>query len=405
MAGRPCLNCNPGNVKCRNSVEAVNKRIDAHNQRTKSRSSSRRMRAFLGMDSLSPLRHIAPQVDHDPPAAAMPGEDPILQLSFSDGEDYTASAQAGDTDAVQNDEISGAVTMTSGDTTTRLLDTERGGVDSVDDATEETEDAVPTAPPLADAQCDIDAAARFGDGVHNGGQHGVAVGDERGGDDGDAIGNGVSQDGGTTEDGIGAPPPDPVAGTAAADNPPPGDAGGVAVPPPATTFGQEEFTPRRWTPAELQQDDPLIQALTPANHKLMEAYGDRIHQNDGTHLDGGIGIGEDRLWQRLHRRIASCNLALYDLPNGRWADRFLSIQTRLWEDAQLRKCNSEKPFIFATCILRKVKNVMRFAEVKPLVWRRMDAWEEGQFVGLVKGVEEEVSLLLNQLGADSTQWC
>ena len=109
-----------------------------------------------------------------------------------------------------------------------------------------------------------------------------------------------SQDGGTTEDWVGAPPPGTGAVTAAAANPLPGHAGGAAVPPPATTIGQEVFTPRRWMATELQQDDLLIQALIPADHKLLEAYVDTIHQNDhGTHLDGGIGIGDDRLWQQL----------------------------------------------------------------------------------------------------------
>ena len=208
MAGRPCLNCDPGNDKCRNSVEAVNERIDAHNRRNQRGSSSRRMRAFLGMESPPPLRHVAPQVDHDPPAAAMPGEDPILQLSFSDGEDNTASAQAGETDADRSDAIAGAAAMTSGGNTSRSLSTERSGVDSVGTAGEENEDAVPTVPPLAGAQCDIDAAASFGDGIHNDGEHGVAEGDERGGDDGDDTGTGGNQDGGVMEVGTGAPPPD-----------------------------------------------------------------------------------------------------------------------------------------------------------------------------------------------------
>jgi hypothetical protein len=132
-------------------VEAVNERIDAHNRRNQHGSSSRQMRAFLGMDSPPPLCHIAPLVDHDPPAAAMSGEDPILQLSFSDGEDNTASAQAGNTNADHNDAIAGAATMTSGETTHSSLDTKRAGVDSVDDAEVETEDAAPTEPLLADA--------------------------------------------------------------------------------------------------------------------------------------------------------------------------------------------------------------------------------------------------------------
>ncbi len=118
-----------------------------------------------------------------------------------------------------------------------------------------------------------------------------------GGDNGEATGNTDSQDDGTTENEVGALPPGMAAATVAAANLLPGHAGGPAVPHPATTSEQEVFTPRRWTAAELQLDDPLIQAFTPADHKLLEVYGDTIHQNDGTHLDGGIGIGDNRLWQ------------------------------------------------------------------------------------------------------------
>ena len=116
-------------------------------------------------------------------------------------------------------------------------------MDLVDTAVEETEDAVPTALPLAAVPCDIDMAASVSDEVHNGGQQSVAEGDDGGGDDGDAIGDGDSQDGGTMEDGIGAPPLDTGAVTAAAANPLPGHASGAAVPPPALTIGQEASTP------------------------------------------------------------------------------------------------------------------------------------------------------------------
>jgi hypothetical protein len=61
--------------------------------------------------------------------------------------------------------------------------------------------------------------ASVGNGVHDGGQQWVAEGDEGGGDNRDAIGNGDSQDGGTTEDWVGAPPPGTGAVTAAAANP------------------------------------------------------------------------------------------------------------------------------------------------------------------------------------------
>ena len=86
--------------------------------------------------------------------------------------------------------------------------------------------------------------------------------------------------------------------------------------------------------------------------------------------------------------MSACSLALYDLPSGRWAARFLALQTALWRDARLRSCNSEKALIFAACILQKVRDVKRFSDVKPLIWHRLDAWEAGKYVGLVKGIEE-----------------
>jgi len=80
------------------------------------------------------------------------------------------------------------------------------------------------------------------------------------------------------------------------------------------------FLPHHCTDAELRVEDPQLQRLMDADRWLCSIYGDTIHQNDGTqHLDGGIGVAEDAKWQRLHLRIAACNLPLYDLPNGRWA--------------------------------------------------------------------------------------
>jgi len=90
------------------------------------------------------------------------------------------------------------------------------------------------------------------------------------------------------------------------------------------------FLSRCCTDAELRVEDPQLQRLTDADRRLCSIYGDTIHQNDGTHLDGRIGVAEDAKWQRLHLRIVACNLPLYDLPNGRWATRFLETLTNLW---------------------------------------------------------------------------
>jgi len=104
------------------------------------------------------------------------------------------------------------------------------------------------------------------------------------------------------------------------------DAGGGG----AAQRARGHFLPRHCTDAELRAEDPRLQRLTDADRRLCSVYSDTIHQNDGTHLDGGIGVAEDTKWHRLHLRVAACNLPLYDLPNSRWATRFLETLTNLW---------------------------------------------------------------------------
>ena len=41
--------------------------------------------------------------------------------------------------------------------------------------------------------------------------------------------------------------------------------------------------------------DPKLQELSLPHHKLVAVYGDTLHHNDGTHLDGGIE--NNKRWQ------------------------------------------------------------------------------------------------------------
>ena len=104
------------------------------------------------------------------------------------------------------------------------------------------------------------------------------------------------------------------------------------------------------------------------DRRLCSIYGNTIHQNDGTHLDGGIGVAEDAKWQRLYLRVAACNLPLYDLPNGRWATWFLETLMNLWIGVVERRWNSERLLVFQACILWRVRGISRFHDVKPIIW-------------------------------------
>jgi hypothetical protein len=74
--------------------------------------------------------------------------------------------------------------------------------------------------------------------------------------------------------------------------------------------------PCSYTKEELRDADPLLQWFTDADHWLLGIFGNAIHQNNGTHLNGRIGISEDAKWQRLHKSVAACSLQPYNLPTS-----------------------------------------------------------------------------------------
>jgi hypothetical protein len=106
------------------------------------------------------------------------------------------------------------------------------------------------------------------------------------------------------------------------------------------------FMPSTFTEEELHEADPQLQQLTTADRWLLGIFNNTIHLNDGTHLNGGIGATEDAKWQRLFNHVAACSLPLYNLPNGRWAHRFLTTLTDLWVRVIQRCKNLEQPLVF-----------------------------------------------------------
>ena len=82
-------------------------------------------------------------------------------------------------------------------------------------------------------------------------------------------------------------------------------------------------------------DDPGY-TPTPEDLHLREAYGDWVHTNPGTHLEGGIR--EDSVWQAWWRELAFMPSRRYAAPSGRVGRRFVRtlgaelkrVRDRLW---------------------------------------------------------------------------
>ena len=87
--------------------------------------------------------------------------------------------------------------------------------------------------------------------------------------------------------------------------------------------------------------------------KTFGLYGDTIHHNDGTHLDGGIGIAEERKMKRLWIWITKDPNPFYEIPRGKIGNCFLKIQTTLFKLVYKHHWNSEKPLIFSAYILTR----------------------------------------------------
>ncbi len=148
--------------------------------------------------------------------------------------------------------------------------------------------------------------------------------------------------------------------------------------------------PRFYTEEELRQGDIRLQTLTAADRMLIQVYGDTIHANDGTHLDGGVGVANDRAWQRRYLKVIAGPHQFYRLPRGKVGNRFLDILLSEWKGCRERKWNSERPLCFPACILRKLQGVKKSArEIRDILSHNMDAWEAGRFDTLVAAVEQQ----------------
>ena len=132
------------------------------------------------------------------------------------------------------------------------------------------------------------------------------------------------------------------------------------------------------------EDDPLLQQLNAADNLLMRVYGDTIHKNDGTHLDGGIE--DNAVWQWRWSRVAAVNLRLWDVPRKcALGKRFVNLLANEFRGARLRKWNSERVVIFPSVILQRKPN-MSAKQIKKVIEQRLDMWEAGRFKELCNEV-------------------
>ena len=113
-------------------------------------------------------------------------------------------------------------------------------------------------------------------------------------------------------------------------------------------------------------------------------FGDTIHRNDGRHLDGGIG--DDQRWQRRYDDVVANTHTLYLPPQGRIGAAVITQLAAELRGVRERKWNSERPLVFAACILRRRHGCVKAADIKRRIDQRLSLWQEGRFDALIQDV-------------------
>jgi hypothetical protein len=138
-----------------------------------------------------------------------------------------------------------------------------------------------------------------------------------------------------------------------------------------------------WDPGyRVMEDDTRIQPLSRADELLLSVYGDTIHQNNGTHLNGGVR--NDRLWQRRWLKVVSGDLKLWTPPRKHFeGKKFINMFANELAGVRTRDWNSERAMLFAPVILNRKSGVVKASDITKTISLRLQLWEAGRFTELV----------------------
>ena len=122
--------------------------------------------------------------------------------------------------------------------------------------------------------------------------------------------------------------------------------------------------------------------LTPEYLRLREVYGDWVHRNPSTHLDGGItDEGKCHGWWR---DLAVIPLRRYKAPYGKVGRRYVNTLVKELRGVRDRRWNSERFIVFQTVTLQRARHVTASRDIRQRIEKRLDAWEAGQHANLVE---------------------
>ena len=128
----------------------------------------------------------------------------------------------------------------------------------------------------------------------------------------------------------------------------------------------------RWGGRAPPGENADLTGFTPecAHLLLQGVYGDFLHHNDRSHLDGRIV--DNSVCQCRWRRIPFQSTSWYATPSGVVGHHFTAILPAEWHGVLVRSSNSERPLVFAHVILTKTLGVRRALEIRARITQRIN---------------------------------
>ena len=119
-------------------------------------------------------------------------------------------------------------------------------------------------------------------------------------------------------------------------------------------------------------DDVPGYVPTPEDLRLREVYGNWVHGNPGTHLNGGVA--NDSAWQAWWRDLAVMPSRRYDAPSGKVGCRFVGMLGTEMQGVRDRRWNLERFIVFQMVILQRARHVTAYHAIRRRIEKRLDAW-------------------------------
>ena len=116
------------------------------------------------------------------------------------------------------------------------------------------------------------------------------------------------------------------------------------------------------------------------DHKMIQAFGVPLLNSEGE--------WKNDMWEKIWKRTIALWAKLYTLPGGAIGRQFVSIFAAEVSSFAKGETKSEISICFPPLILQRDKNIVKTADIRRLISRRLQHWKDKRYLELISEAEE-----------------